>query len=597
VQTRPGGNEPEREPEDGSEADERDPFTPKVRPSDEDEPKKAAGLEEPGESEDSEEAETAGEPEDSESFESSESSESSESPESSEESGADSGEEEAEKPDLAETMDLRSLAAEPEEPAKAEGGGKSAPRRPKKHAGQMAAETVNLADLGPKKPAEDSVEESAPGEKPAAEGEEAAEEPDLAETVNLAAEPELSEKPEPSEKPELSEKPEPDLAETMNLRDLLPEEAAFEVGGKPEPGEKPDTAETVNLRDLLPEDSAPEGAGDDQPAIRRRTPAGEPPRRRPAPGGQPPRRPGPGQDPRRAPHGPQGPAQPGPKRRPPSDRAPEGRAAAASAAAASGAAAAASGPAEPTKPPKPQKPPVSLGRRRLFAALWPPRLSRNQAVVGVLLAALGAALAIQVRATNTSDEILRGARADDLVNILDEVTSRGQSLDAELRNLETQNAAIQDSTDKAQAALAQAQQKAKDLQILAGTVKAKGSGITMTISDPQAQVKSATLLNALEELRAAGAEVVQIDDVRVVVSSSFVDTADGGIALDGHELAQPYVFKVIGDPTTLGPAMQIPGGVVATVKTAQGANVTITPGQILVDALAPLPNPTYAKAG
>jgi uncharacterized protein YlxW (UPF0749 family) len=218
-------------------------------------------------------------------------------------------------------------------------------------------------------------------------------------------------------------------------------------------------------------------------------------------------------------------------------------------------------------------------------------------VVGVLLAALGAALAIQVRATNTSDEILRGARADDLVNILDEVTSRGQSLDAELRNLETQNAAIQDSTDKAQAALAQAQQKAKDLQILAGTVKAKGSGITMTISDPQAQVKSATLLNALEELRAAGAEVVQIDDVRVVVSSSFVDTADGGIALDGHELAQPYVFKVIGDPTTLGPAMQIPGGVVATVKTAQGANVTITPGQILVDALAPLPNPTYAKAG
>ena len=177
------------------------------------------------------------------------------------------------------------------------------------------------------------------------------------------------------------------------------------------------------------------------------------------------------------------------------------------------------------------------------------------------------------------------------------MTSRGQSLDAELRNLQTQNAAIQDSADKAQAALAQAQQKTKDLQILAGTVRAKGPGITMTITDPKAQLKSATLLNALEELRAAGAEVIQVNDVRVVVYSSFVDTADGGIALDGHGLAKPYVYKVIGDPNTLGPAMQIPGGVVATVKSSDGADVTITPGQVQVDAVAPQPNPDYAKAG
>ncbi|NUP49433.1 MAG: DUF881 domain-containing protein, partial [Catenulispora sp.] len=241
--------------------------------------------------------------------------------------------------------------------------------------------------------------------------------------------------------------------------------------------------------------------------------------------------------------------------------------------------------------------PVSLGRRRLFAALWPPRMSRNQAVVGVLLAALGAALAIQVRATNTSDQFLRAARSDDLVHILDDVTARGQRLDAELRDLQTQNAAIQNSADKAQAALTQAQQKAKDLQILAGTVKAKGPGITMTISDPQGQVKAAALLNALEELRAAGAEVIQIGDVRVVVSSALVDTAEGGIALDGHVLSQPYVYKVIGDPNALGPAMQIPGGVVANVKSLAGANATVVQGQVLVDAVAPQPSPDYAKAG
>jgi len=599
VQTRPGDNEPERDPEESAEdagTEERDPFTPKVQPSGEDDAEEP-GAEAPGAGELGAEGSGAGE------------------------SAAEQSA--AEKPDLTETVDLRS--AEPEEPAAGSGG----KQERHKHRGQMAAETVKLP---PVDAAEDETDESGSQEAAAQPGQRSGgSEPESetdsgaaeAEEAGAAAEGRAADGAEPeaateveaeAEKPGAqkagsAERPEP-LAETVDLRDLLPEEPAAEptderaesvVSIEPtEPVERPspDLAQTVNLRDFVPEDSADKpGERPDrpEPPIRRRTPAeGEPPRRRPAPGGQPPRRPGPGPDPRRVPHA----GEPGPRRRPPSERpdhpgmrrpAPEPRPAAGAAAAA-----AAPGPAAPP-PVKPVS--VSVGRRRLFAALWPPRLSRNQAVVGVLLAALGAALAIQVRATNTSDQILRGARADDLVNILDEVTSRGQSLDAELRNLETQNAAIQDSADKAQAALTQAQQKTKDLQILAGTIKAKGSGITMTITDPKGQMKSATLLNALEELRAAGAEVVQVNDVRVIVSSSFVDTPDGGIALDGHELAKPYVYKVIGDPNTLGPAMQIPGGVVATVKSSDGANATITPGQVLVDAVVPPPSPDYAKAG
>jgi uncharacterized protein YlxW (UPF0749 family) len=620
VQTRPG-NEPEREPESADGDHERDPFTPKVRPETEDADGPEAESPEPEAPE--AEAEAEGEP------------------------GAEAAAEEpGVEADLAETMDLRSLEAEK---PKAER---------KKHRGQMSSETLKAQESAAEG-GDEAGQSGAGGESESAESETAAESGSARADKPAEGEPARADKaaegqsarPEepaeaaaagesaqaerragaggerepaeaaaaggsagPEKAAEVAGEPEPeppaeapDLSETVNLRDLFPEEPAAEKSPADKPSAEKSTAETVNLRGLLPEDSAKESpkeppkGPEGEPPLRRRTP-GEPPRRRPAPGpgGQPPRRPAPGQDPRRAGH-PQ-PNEPGPRRRPGAE--PRPGVAPVSPAAAAVAASAASGPSAsgasgaPGKPAKPAAAPsVSLGRRRLFAALWPPRLSRNQAVVGVLLAALGAALAIQVRATNTSDEILRGARADDLVNILDEVTSRGQSLDAELRTLETQNAAIQDSADKAQAALAQAQQKAKDLQILAGTVKAKGSGITMSITDPQGQLKSATLLNALEELRAAGAEVVQVDDVRVVVSSSFVDTSDGGIALDGHELAKPYVYKVIGDPNTLGPAMQIPGGVVATVKTQPGANVTITPGQVLVDALAPAPSPDYAKAG
>jgi uncharacterized protein YlxW (UPF0749 family) len=215
----------------------------------------------------------------------------------------------------------------------------------------------------------------------------------------------------------------------------------------------------------------------------------------------------------------------------------------------------------------------------------------------VLLAALGAALAIQVHATNSSDQLLRAARPDDLVNILDEVTARGQRLDTELRDLDSQKASLQNSTDKAQAALQQAQEKAKDLQILAGTVKATGPGITVTITDPLHKVDAAALLNALQELRAAGAEVVQLGNVRIVVSSAFLDTGTGQVSVDGHALSAPYVFKVIGDPATLQPALGIPGGVVASLKNTYGATTTITSGNVLVAAIAPQPDPQYAKAG
>lgn len=350
-------------------------------------------------------------------------------------------------------------------------------------------------------------------------------------------------------------------------------------GDKPdEPAEEPtpDLAETVDIRSHQPpEPERPRTEA--SKAERKAEPAAEPPESRWFASKQSPDTPGPGGTADADPLDDTPEEEPGAERAEPAEPAAE----------------------EPhhTHHASPTMDPVSAGRSRLVAALWPPRLSRNQAVVGVLLAVLGAALAIQVRATNSSDQLLRAARPDDLVHILDEVTARGQRLDTELRDLESQKASLQNSTDKAQAALQQAQEKAKDLQILAGTVKATGPGITVTVTDPQHKVDAAALLNALQELRAAGAEVVQLGNVRIVVSSAFLDAGPGQVTVDGHTLTAPYVFKVIGDPATLQPALGIPGGVVASLKNTYGATTAITSGKVLVDAVAPQPDPQYAKAG
>jgi uncharacterized protein YlxW (UPF0749 family) len=61
--------------------------------------------------------------------------------------------------------------------------------------------------------------------------------------------------------------------------------------------------------------------------------------------------------------------------------------------------------------------------------------------------------------------------------------------------------------------------------------------------------------------------------VRVIASTYFVDGPSGGLVVDGRRLNGPYTILVIGDPATLRTALNIPGGVVASVEEA-GGNVT-----------------------
>lgn len=234
------------------------------------------------------------------------------------------------------------------------------------------------------------------------------------------------------------------------------------------------------------------------------------------------------------------------------------------------------------------------GRRRLRAALWPPRLSRGQLVVAVLLFSLGLALAVQVRSNNDHNQ-LRGARQEDLIRILDELDSRQQRLQQEKSQLDQSLTQLENSSNQAKEAVAQTRKRATELGVLAGTVKATGPGIVLTVVDPQGQVKADMLLDTLQELRAAGAEAIQINDARVVAGTYFTDAPSGGVRIDGWTVAQPYRFTVIGNPQDLTPALNIPGGVVRTLEKDQ-ARVTVTEERkVAVDALA-APQPLrYAK--
>ncbi|MEV5439745.1 DUF881 domain-containing protein [Streptomyces sp. NPDC052682] len=245
--------------------------------------------------------------------------------------------------------------------------------------------------------------------------------------------------------------------------------------------------------------------------------------------------------------------------------------------------------------PEQEPEPGPTGRQRLMKGLWPPRFTRAQLIVAVLLFGLGFGLAVQVASNSDSDSALRGARQEDLVRILDELDDRTQRLEDEKQGLEKQRDELENSSDQAEEARKQTVEKERQLGILAGTVAAQGPGITMTIQDTKGTVEADMLLDAVQELRAAGAEAIQVNGVRVV-ANTYLSDAGNGVSVDGNKIKAPYRFKVIGKPQDLEPALNIPGGVVQTLEKEQATVAVERSNKIVVDALRAAKRPDYARS-
>jgi uncharacterized protein YlxW (UPF0749 family) len=226
---------------------------------------------------------------------------------------------------------------------------------------------------------------------------------------------------------------------------------------------------------------------------------------------------------------------------------------------------------EPTPKPSESSDPADAGvsgRDRLVDAMRP-RASRAQVVVAVLMVLVGFGLVLQVRTTHSTNDFA-GARRGDLIELLDSLEAASQRTQSQIDSLEETKASLQSDTNRNAAALNAAREQVQVLGILAGTIPAQGPGVRITIADPSNAIGSSTLLNALEELRDAGAEAIELNDtVRVVAQTALVDL-DSGVGVDGVELQPPYVIEAIGSAHTLHAAVMFPGGLRDEVETFGG---------------------------
>lgn len=170
------------------------------------------------------------------------------------------------------------------------------------------------------------------------------------------------------------------------------------------------------------------------------------------------------------------------------------------------------------------------------------------------------------RATPLATSILKTARQQD-----DEYREEIIALRGKLAELE-QAAAERSKLAKVMS------DEMQSVRVFAGFVDVEGPGVTILLRDspnvpaivsPEIAerylIHDIDIVRVVNELRAAGAEVLAVDGHRLT-SRSAIRCVGPVIHVDGVPVSSPFTIQAIGDPETLKSAVNMPGGVLSGMR-------------------------------
>jgi uncharacterized protein YlxW (UPF0749 family) len=198
--------------------------------------------------------------------------------------------------------------------------------------------------------------------------------------------------------------------------------------------------------------------------------------------------------------------------------------------------------------------------------------SRPHLMIGALFLVLGLLVTVVVITPRGDEAEWRSARTEDLVQVLDDLGARQGRLEQDAARLaEVQRDLESGSTAQA---LADARRQLEALRVMSGSTPVSGPGVRITVDDEDGLLEAAVMIDAVQELRDAGAEAIEVSGVRVSVDTWFADTVEG-VVVNGTPVGRNIEILAIGDPDTMTAAVSIPGGLAESVRT-RGAEFGIT---------------------
>lgn len=200
--------------------------------------------------------------------------------------------------------------------------------------------------------------------------------------------------------------------------------------------------------------------------------------------------------------------------------------------------------------------------------------------VTLMCFALGALLAANLNTQRAMSEEfgISGANTR-LPWLMEQLKAQKESYES----LKDTNAELRDKIESYERDLSQSgreegaiQNELREMKFLVGLREATGPGVTVTLDDDRSKsvgdpdsdlyiVHDFDLRNVVNELWAAGAEAICINDHRIIARTA-IRCVGPNAMINGEPTAAPFEIKAIGNPRDLEGALNIPNGVVDVMR-------------------------------
>jgi len=181
----------------------------------------------------------------------------------------------------------------------------------------------------------------------------------------------------------------------------------------------------------------------------------------------------------------------------------------------------------------------------------------------------GFLLVVQYRAQTESGG-LEDLSAADLTTLIANLNTRNGQLAAEEATLRARLVDLQAAGNQHTRVVDSLEDELSRVRRWAGLDAVTGRGVRISVQGP---IRAAGLNDLLNELRAAGAEAIAIEDVRVTASDVVADLPDG-LAVGDRQLGDSVTVSAIGSPQVVTAALTRVGGIIGRIQVSQ-PDVTI----------------------
>ena len=201
------------------------------------------------------------------------------------------------------------------------------------------------------------------------------------------------------------------------------------------------------------------------------------------------------------------------------------------------------------------------------------RSRSGQIAIAALALVLGFLAVVQFRTQATAGG-LADLSAGDLTTLIANLTTHNQQLATEEATLRTRLSDLQASGTQHAKIMASIRDELSRLRRWAGFDPVRGRGVRITIDGP---IGAHGLNDLVNELRAAAAEAIAIEDVRITEADVVADLPDG-LGVENRALDAPITVWAIGNPQVLTASLTRVGGIIGRIQVSQ-PDVTVAVAQ------------------